>query len=80
MSEDDILMINCNFGPSDNKQVTAYMQHIKQVIVSRFEDLAGEDVPPDFDKYSPDDLVIVARYKDGHTEIMSAGRQFTISL
>lgn len=73
----DVLLISKDFGEN---LLTAYMKDIKQVVVSRFADLAGDDVPPDFDKYSPDDFVIVARYKDGRSEVMAAGNQFTITL
>ena len=80
MDENTILTITGNYGTSSNQLLYAYMQGIKSVIISRFEDLAGEDIPPDFDKYSPDDLMILTRYRDGSFQLFPAGNQFTISL
>lgn len=80
MDDNAILTITGNYGTSNDQLLYTYMQGIKSIIVSRFMDLAGEDIPPDFDKYSPDDLMILARYRDGSFQLFPAGNQFTISL
>ena len=76
MDERDALMLSLNFG----KGLQLYdLRKVKQVIISKFMDLAAEDVPPDFDKHKPDDLMIVFQYRNGTCEVIPAGEQFTIA-
>jgi len=76
MDERDALLLSINCG--DTLQLED-LRKVKQVILSKFMDLASEDVPPDFDKYKPADLMILFRYKDGSCKVIPAGRQFTIA-
>ena len=79
MDKNAILTITGNYGSRNSDHVCAYLQTIKKVIIGRFMDLAEEGLPPDFDKYSPDDIMILTWYKDGSCNVIPAGKQFVIS-
>lgn len=64
----------------DGKAVTTVkLEDVQRITIARFMDMAGEDVPPDFDRFGPDDFAVLIHYRDGSNKTLPAGRQFNIT-
>lgn len=53
---------------------------VKRIVVAPFMALAGEGVPPDFDRFRPSDIVILILYADGTAAAFPVGEKFCIDL
>ena len=56
------------------------MASVKKIIVAPFMALAGEGVPPDFDRFRPSDIVVLILYSDGRAAAFPLGEKFCIDL
>ena len=59
----------------DGKAVTTVkLEDVQRITIARFMDMAGEDVPPDFDRFGPDDFAVLIHYRDGSNKTFPAGK------
>lgn len=56
------------------------MASVKKIVIAPFMELAGENAPPDFDRFRPCDIVILITFTDGTAAAypLGNGSRFTM--
>lgn len=55
------------------------MASVTKIIVAPFMELAGENVPPDFDRFGPSDVVLLVIFADGTAAAFPVGDKCSVS-